>query len=726
MLLISKEKSAIIFFVLLLVVFYAQPIFSSKAFYSRDISHYYRPTYLLATESIQRGIFPFWNPYSSCGTPFFAAVQHGLLYPLSQLNFLFPFEWGFKYMFILHFFIAGLGLYLLLRNFNLRPLVSLGGTILYCFGGCLVSLTNLLTSLIALSWLSFIFLFYQRTKSSSGLGWGWLCSAGLSLQFFGGQPEITYLSFLLLAVSGLGYAFKDFKNYSKILLFIVLSTGLLLLPEILPFLQLIKHSYRLTFSGWESQTYWSLHPLQLADLLSPSHRKNFLHVIQPQEWIKNIYVGIIPLFLLCFSMSGKRRKIGWCCALALVSLVLAFGKYTPLYKVITSFVPGLSMIRYPIKFFMFFNWCFIVLVVFGLQNLLEKSDSPQANRYVVFKSIMLLLLLVGIVVIGNSVHLWAKFWLHFILLSGFLLLTLMYRARLFNKNIFSLAIILTLFLSVSVFTFGSEELVPTSFVKHRGYFKKVLDTLDFQRYVFTPKTYAVLTGAAAETKSVSVGYNTRDLSLWESVPNMAMVGHQFIGKGYESIYVERFFSFYSLTSFQPIPSSSYLLNLIGVKFFVSLWEINDRELNLLDENVWKIYENKKAFPRAFITYDSVQTPHLPAVMDKLKDRINFASSAKILKYDINDVIIESEAEREATLVLADTFYPGWSVFIDGHKTNIFPAYYLCRGVTVPPGNHKVTFRYMPDGFIIGLILSLLYIVTGITFIFWKNLTRGIT
>jgi uncharacterized membrane protein YfhO len=70
------------------------------------------------------------------------------------------------------------------------------------------------------------------------------------------------------------------------------------------------------------------------------------------------------------------------------------------------------------------------------------------------------------------------------------------------------------------------------------------------------------------------------------------------------------------------------------------------------------------------------------------------------------VTIEARTEEPGILVLADTHYPGWIVEIDGEPAETLPANYLFRSVALPPGSHRVTFRYEPRSFRIGAAISL--------------------
>ena len=103
--------------------------------------------------------------------------------------------------------------------------------------------------------------------------------------------------------------------------------------------------------------------------------------------LENVYVGAVPLLFALIGLAEafrRRREAGSESAtvcvwggLCLLALLLAFGKYFPLYRPI-SWLPGFGSIRNPNKFIHFFQMAWGVLAAFGLDAALRMEG--RASR----------------------------------------------------------------------------------------------------------------------------------------------------------------------------------------------------------------------------------------------------------------------------------------------------------------------------------------------------------
>ncbi len=81
--------------------------------------------------------------------------------------------------------------------------------------------------------------------------------------------------------------------------------------------------------------------------------------------------------------------------------------------------------------------------------------------------------------------------------------------------------------------------------------------------------------------------------------------------------------------------------------------------------------------------------------------------AEIIEYSPHRVIMRTNINKPGWLVLTDTFFPGWSAFVNGQVTPIIPANYAFRSVSIPAGESRITFNYEPSSYLVGLFVSCL-------------------
>ncbi|TDJ57694.1 MAG: hypothetical protein E2O41_07505, partial [Nitrospina sp.] len=52
-----------------------------------------------------------------------------------------------------------------------------------------------------------------------------------------------------------------------------------------------------------------------------------------------------------------------------------------------------------------------------------------------------------------------------------------------------------------------------------------------------------------------------------------------------------------------------------------------------------------------------------------------------------------------------SYFPGWTVTVDGEQKPILQANHFYRAVQLEPGSHVLEFDYYPEGFNTGLAIS---------------------
>ena len=98
------------------------------------------------------------------------------------------------------------------------------------------------------------------------------------------------------------------------------------------------------------------------------------------------------------------------------------------------------------------------------------------------------------------------------------------------------------------------------------------------------------------------------------------------------------------------------------------------------------------------------------------------SSTKFQNYTDQQIKLSTQTDKEAPLVLANIFYPGWLAYVDGQKTPIRKVDFMFDSVVVPEGNHIVEFKFKPRSFYNGLYISTISLIATIliAIFLWKR------
>ncbi|MCX5715686.1 MAG: hypothetical protein NTV07_02270 [Candidatus Omnitrophica bacterium] len=178
-------------FASLIVIAYSHVIFFDVMFIKRDIGRYYHPLRFLILRIFQSGGFPFWNPYLFCGVPLFASLQSCVLYPASLIYYLGNFSYMFNIFILFHLFLAGVFMYIFMKELGLSKAASFFSAFTFSFSGYMIGAINLTISLCAAAWFPLLLYFFKRKQPV-------FTAAVLLMMLLAGDPAIVYISVLVL------------------------------------------------------------------------------------------------------------------------------------------------------------------------------------------------------------------------------------------------------------------------------------------------------------------------------------------------------------------------------------------------------------------------------------------------------------------------------------------------------------------------------------------------
>ncbi len=383
---------------LLGVLFFADPLFSSKNFYFRDILNFHYPLRQVLIDSYARGELPLWNPFVALGQPMLANPNYMALYPTNLLHLLLPFNYAFKLHFILHPILAGLGFYFLQRRLGSGAMPALAGAVAYEFSGTVLSflnLYNIIPAVALLPWIGWAFagsLERDWLRRTLGLG------ALLALQIIALEPLMFLCNAWLLAGLSLYHILEsnDKTKAAGRALRAGFVGGLfafgLASVQVLPTLELLPLTTRGSGFVYQDAAGWSMHPVDLLNTTVPNLFGNYYQIGLASAWglslhegregyLVSFFLGTFTLLLAILSFFSRRRKLQTTAAgLAAVSIALALGSHNPLNHWLFDHVNIFRLGRYPSKYFLLSSLSIAMLASLGVEVVLDSGKLGKRTR----------------------------------------------------------------------------------------------------------------------------------------------------------------------------------------------------------------------------------------------------------------------------------------------------------------------------------------------------------
>ena len=297
-------------------------------FYASDLVTQYLPWYALVQQHLRQFTLPHWVPnLYTTGYPLLAEGETGALSPINALIlFLFPFSYAVTLLYFSYALIALSGTYLYLRQHRLTRVSSLLGGLIFTLSGFMVSRYFQPSIIFSAALLPWGMLATQRQS--------WWLPFIIYLQITAGHLQISLISALAYAI----YALIHLRFYTLIFIFLGFTLSAV---QLLPSFKLYQLSDRRFWDPMVRFTY-SLPPSHLITYFFP----NWFGISAPGDnlgftqfggsfWEFNLTIWTLPFLLSLLPLFLNRsRHTLVLYGLWLLFLILSFGGYTPLYRLL--------------------------------------------------------------------------------------------------------------------------------------------------------------------------------------------------------------------------------------------------------------------------------------------------------------------------------------------------------------------------------------------------------
>ncbi|HUI40705.1 MAG TPA: YfhO family protein [Terriglobia bacterium] len=390
----------------ILLLLFGRVLFTGQMFFYRDVFSYTYPRAMFIHAVLRSGHLPYWNPYFSFGEPVLANPNFLFFYPTTLLVALLPVGLAYSLHYVLHFAWMALGTYLLARRWEQSRTAAFFAAAVFTFSGPVLSLGNLYNQVAAAAWIPWALLATDyAVRGRSRRPWI-LLAVVFAVQFLGAEAftllatAAIALAFALSQIAGTGSA-RARRVVRVVLAFAAVGALMLALSAVglMPALEVLHRARRGTTGLPFGETvYWSLHPLSLLDSVLPGFFGGVLdspslwtYVLagRNQPYYVSVFVGFVPLFLACVGWSEgsdpRRKFVG---ASALVLLLLACGRYTPLFALVYLLCPPLALVRFPAKLLVPAVFLVAILAGWGVDVLRQQRPLKWRKRTLLLLGIL--------------------------------------------------------------------------------------------------------------------------------------------------------------------------------------------------------------------------------------------------------------------------------------------------------------------------------------------------
>lgn len=674
-------------------LYFPPSFFSTPDFGLSDVDNGNLPTKFLMSAELKKGKFPIWEASIGQGYPL-VAEGNGMFYLPNLIIFgVLPLEWAFQTAYVVAFLMACVGTYLLARELTIKPVFAAFGALSFTFSAAMVLRMQHLTVLQAISVLPFVFwslFIFRRTKS-------W--TSGLMIAFFLSQIFFNFVQLfiycLVIIVFCFVYDYVKFEhkaNYYLKFITVIFFCLLLISAQLLPSSELKRESYRNSESvnGLKILSDFPLKLTDFATYLSPFvHGKasngtyNYLEWrAHSVFWEKTAYIGIFGIICGIFGIFSIFRRrdndnmllVG---LLLVLSVLLSLGKYSPL--LFLYIFPPLNLFRVPARFMIFSQLFLVLAAAYFLGNYLEKFNKVSKT--------MILIAIFGL----TFFDFYSKWWNY-------------HPISTFENFLKKPEIAEAIDAKSRIYSLGGGDQWNDVFTKF-GWDKKE-DYYKFFRNSMMP--------------NINIVYGVNSFGGYEvlepqrhNLLNSFILSHiRFATPEKKSIILD--------------DKALQLLEVSGVDYLVS-----EKPLDISDYKLVKkvemspayevlLYKNEAEQPRVKL-YADYAVGGIGNYDEKLK-QVDLRSTvilendpgrkfekckgeANIRNDDRNRVRLAVSCDKDAILVLSDTYYPGWTATVDSVNVPVIAANVNSRAVIVPAGEHTVDFVYKPKLLSLGILIS---------------------
>lgn len=739
----------LVFIGCVLVIFF--PLLLNSAIFGRLPALQFYPWHQFAFNELREGRVPFWNPYLGGGAPLIANYQSAIFYPPNWLHLFLPDVTAMNLLVIFHMLWAGLGVWQFTRLLKLSPFGQSVSVMSFALGLYYVGHVDNFPLSATAAWLPWLFWATHRTLEKRRLGDVGILAILTGIQLLAGHAQNAWYGFLGLGGYALWYSLTHLpvaKKRTRILALSMTFIGILLgagiaSGQLLLTFEFLFMSHRTGGVDYDTLTQISYEPWRLLNLISPTiagRPQNDSYLLDNTRYSffeDTVYIGLLPLVSVFYAISGWRgrrkflhhhelyRTVPFWLLLSLLGYTFALGKYSPLYPFLYAYVPTFDAFREPAQWLILPAFSLSILAGIGVHNWSRSQSVFFVARLIVVGGLGMTILLLIIFMIFSPQEIPLRNLIYAMLNLGILaagcawltlrqpdnhLLAPMWR--------WQLSVLLFIGFDLIWVSWGVNTFVPRTYYERdysitapQGRLYWFEDDLERKRDYdyFTPQNYEQPLERWAEIRTTLFPnqsmneqiqtFNNFDalqpavhreyIELIEQKPNNLPLLLQAAGIGQVNSEAGESYT----TSATQAPPLVWVVP-------QAVWIENNKQAQaILLSSDWSpdttvILQEGDFSPPDSPTYS---TPPSIRLIESTPDKIRYRVVTDGVGY----------------LVIATTWYPGWTATIDGQEVPLYRANLAFQAVELPPNGGDVVLQYEPRPLGSGLLISVISLLMAV-------------
>lgn len=639
-------------------------------------------------ECLQSNIFPLWNPYQNLGYPFHIDMQVPVWSPEALLFGYFTGHglFSLQLLFVFYIFLAGAGMFLLIRYFIKASSVALIIASAYMLSGFFVSHVQHFHAVISGAYIPWVFLFFIKMLNKPS----WQSALKTAVFFFllisSGYQTFTIITSYCLFFIAIFYLFQHYKSKSLaivsktpgILLLFVFITLLLCLPLIISFFQVKPYIGRFSGLAYAKAIAQPFSPPSFLSLLSPFSAVKDLDFFQTDLSMENSYFGIIIIVLLLSSLFHRKSAVQKLLFVSgILFLLLAMGDYLPVFK-LSRYFPLLGMFRFPGYYRFYATFVFFILAAFHLREVIRQPE--KYKKSLLISTGFITLILIGLLYWSISKTDFNTF--------SYLNTSLPFSEWICGGTLYENTFLYSVFQLIILGVFSLIILKSRKLASHL----LLLITMEMLISVQVNIYQTAISGDSAKDLACKLdklpkGFPKPNLSLKvkdvvddnseikELSENTNMILKKVSADAFTSFHLKGFDNIREQRPnlFKAVINNPFIY--LSDEVF-PLDALNDSIINP-DKHHLHIYLDKKSYNTVSVT--DLDLSH--------KDTL-FVSS-----FSPNEIIVQSQTKHPTLINLLQSDYPDWEIFIDNKAVQKLTVNTNFISALLPPGIHQVSFVY---------------------------------